>query len=498
MMVPSHYVALILLQIISFCPIAVASECVATEKNGECSNPVVNSKMSVPCLDASAFQRRVALSLSEDHVDSEQSLRGTIKNFLSYQDLEKLVSLLSPDDFVEASGYDDSGEGKNSNGKSKLGGGRAYSAPTGYSGLGLKELSHAKNNSHISEEEQEERYNLLLKIRHSAQSATETALNLCEGTLLVDFTTISEKTAGGAHRAHADNCLHYFKDEPNANGVIQKVATCDPNREHPYPNRVAASILYLNDPTSGNFDGGQFYFANRTNNGEVERSVEVSLGRMVYFTSGVESLHGALPVQKLSESKVPRRLALAMWYVFDPALEEFVPSFQRVENDASRPRRGKPKKTYDPNDPEAPKELFVIPIPNSLLESMETLLQSMGTFLVSKQNTPSIGSWKVSRYGDDTLHVLFKDHSAMFSLDFGVAYSKSRDNMADTSIVVERHTDGNKPPSLPYQLQESVILHGVLDELEKLLTNDASGNGQINFIGAAVEKARNTLPARRA
>ena len=72
----------------------------------------------------------------------------------------------------------------------------------------------------------------------------------------MDFTTISQKIVGGAPRAHADNCIHYF--DGNNDGM----ATRDGTREHPYPKQVATSTLYLNDLTIGNFAGGEFYFTN--------------------------------------------------------------------------------------------------------------------------------------------------------------------------------------------------------------------------------------------
>ena len=81
--------------------------------------------------------------------------------------------------------------------------GRAYNSPISYAGIGLQELKTS----------QEDRYNKLLEIREKVRLATEKALGICPGVLLIDFTTISQKTEGGAHRAHADNCLHYFDEK---------------------------------------------------------------------------------------------------------------------------------------------------------------------------------------------------------------------------------------------------------------------------------------------
>ena len=132
----------------------------------------------------------------------------------------------------------------------------------------------------------------------------------------------------------------------------------------------------------------------------------------------------------------------------------------------------------------------------------------MGTHLTSSKNNN--GSWQVNKYGEDTLHVLFtKDNSAMFSIDFGVVFvEKDDESTVDstpaqyTSIVVERHTDGRKPASLQYMLQESVMLHVVLDVLSTLIVeklNEINVNeDEQQLFNTYMEKARDTLPARRA
>lgn len=440
-----------------------------------------SSTQNEKCLDAAAFQRMVVSSFDDDK-SVLSLLRGTVDNVITIKDAKELVGLLPLSDFVDASGYDTSDDNKDR---------RAYTAPIAYAGLGLKELSTSN----------EVRYNKVLEIRDKIRLATEASLQLCPGSLHIDFTTISQKTEGGAHRAHADNCIHYF-DEGT------KMATCDPSRVHPYPKRVAASILYLNNPHEGNFQGGEFYFANRTNLGEVEDAgrVAVETGKMIYFTSGVENLHGALPVERGSngqddDNASPRRLAIAMWYVFDQSLEEFVPPFHasmtETKNEGIKSLSGSlmARKVYDPNDPNSPKELFTLPLP--LRIDVDSLFQTIGAYLVSQQNSPSEGSWTISQYGENTLHALFKDHSAMLSLSFGVALHE--ESHAKASVVVERHTDASRAVSLQYMLQESVLLHGLLDYYSKVLIIDLDGEGakKENF-DHEIEKARNTLPARRA
>ena len=434
--------------------------------DGKCSDDGVCRDK---CLNAEEFKSKVASFSDDDTIIS--NLRGTIDDLISQNDINILVDSLPMSDFVESKGYD-----ANNNRD-----GRAYNSPIAYAGIGLQELRTS----------QEDRYNKLLEIREKVRLATEKELGLCPQTLLIDFTTISQKTEGGAHRAHADNCLHYFDEK------TQK-AMCDPTRTHPYPNRVAASILYLNNPDSGNFSDGEFYFANQSN-GKVDKTIPIQEGKMIYFTSGVENLHGALPVgERQGDSDPPRRLALAMWYVTNKELEEYVPPFQKSNEESSSTSSStqsalKPRKVYDPNDPTAPKELFTIPIPNNI--DVSAMLQSVGAHLVSPKNN---NGWKINKYGQDTLHVLFtRDNSAMFSVEFGVSLDVESD-YTDSSIVVERDIDGKKPASLHYMLQESVMLHNVLDALLLITTAERSANEEQKYFDSQVEMARSTLVARQA
>ena len=454
------------LSLLTFCAhlmFAIASE--------ECSGDdgVCRDK----CLNAEEFKSKVA-SFGDDETILP-TLRGTIDNLISQDDINILVDSLPMSDFVESKGYDDVNNNRD---------GRAYNSPIAYAGIGLQELKTS----------QEDRYNKLLEIREKVRLATEKALGICPGVLLIDFTTISQKTEGGAHRAHADNCLHYFDDK------TQK-ATCDSTQTHPHPNRVAASILYLNHPDSGNFSDGEFYFAKQSN-GEVNESIPIEEGKMIYFTSGVENLHGALPVKERQDGdtdKPPRRLALAMWYITDKELEEYAPPFQESSKDSAASSSNtqsttRSRKVYDPNDPDAPKELFTIPIPNYI--DISIMLQSVGAHLVSLKRNDG---WKVNKYGEDTLHVLFtRDNSAMCSLEFGVSLDVESD-YTDSSIVVERHTDGRKPASLQYMLQESIMLHNVLDAIS-LITTELSANEEKEqkYFDSQVEMARSTLVARQA
>ena len=154
-----------------------------------------------------------------------------------------------------------------------------------------------------------------------------------------------------------------------------------------------------------------------------------------------------------------------MWYVFDKNLQESLA-------------------IADPNEPA---EIFTLPYPSEI--NSDALLLSMGAHLVARQDKPMTGAWKVSKYGDAALHVLFKDHSAMFSISFIKPRSR---------IVVERHTDTNKRASLQYMLQESVMLHSVLDEFSKLINQEALNDIQRASFEKGVGDARIRLPAKQA
>ena len=74
--------------------------------------------------------------------------------------------------------------------------------------------------------------------------------------------------------------------------------------------------------------------------------------------------------------------------------------------------------------------------------------------LVSLQRTSDKGTWFSKEDDTGGLDLYFKDGSGMVSLSF-----------SENAIKAERI--GAKP-SLQYLLQESILLHGVLDELNKL------------------------------
>eukprot|EP00590_Aulacoseira_subarctica_P007626 CAMPEP_0172418208 /NCGR_PEP_ID=MMETSP1064-20121228/4723_1 /TAXON_ID=202472 /ORGANISM="Aulacoseira subarctica , Strain CCAP 1002/5" /LENGTH=158 /DNA_ID=CAMNT_0013157031 /DNA_START=260 /DNA_END=736 /DNA_ORIENTATION=+ len=133
--------------------------------------------------------------------------------------------------------------------------------------------------------------------------------------------------------------------------------------------------------------------------------------------------------------------------------------------------------------------LFEIPVQNMKVGGLRFAL---GLHLMGQKNKPEIGAWKVNQANDGIIDLFYKDETGSLAVSFLVD---------DKKIVVERW--GTRP-SLQYQLQESLILNSMLDELQVL----AYGNSEevkdsdrlLTFLdpGDAIEKARATLPARSA
>ena len=106
----------------------------------------------------------------------------------------------------------------------------------------------------------------------------------------------------------------------------------------------------------------------------------------------------------------------------------------------------------------------------------------LGLHLIGLQDSNKVsGIWKPNEATDNTLDMYYKDNSAMFKIRWY----------------------GNPVPSLAYLLQESVVLHGVLDELT-LLSSDSNNIEASNRLlqlhdpEDALEIARAKLPARKA
>jgi hypothetical protein len=135
----------------------------------------------------------------------------------------------------------------------------------------------------------------------------------------------------------------------------------------------------------------------------------------------------------------------------------------------------------------SPKTILEIPTKNVKIGALRFLLQIL---LVGEQNKPTPKSW-VTRPGDDsgTLEVYYQDGSGMFSIQ-----------LQEYSISVQRH---GARPSLQYQLQESVLLHTVLDELRSValgVEEDNIAEDKRLLIlqdNSAIDLAQSKLPARQ-
>ena len=437
------------------------------------------------CSDSFDLHSRIAEALTPEGrpTPSLNSLRGHVDSVLSADECRFLREAIGSSQYVAGSGYNDNQYSTSEVGKR-----------SNIAGLELSQLSNPETGFATKQD-----YERFLKIREKILRETERSLGLCYGTLRIDFTHLTMKGKGGKHAPHADNCFHYF--EQNENGHSRP--KIDPHRPHPYSTRVAASIVFINDDRS--FGGGEFYWSD-LETGDPAVLVRPKAGRMTYFTAGIENLHGALPVEDVkdnhadktcdsnggtnectAETAPPRRLYIAMWYVDKTQPAEIVPEY-RSNGDPSQSSDDLPAARNNPN---APTKVLEIPIKST----KGGLRVALSFFLLGLQNEPTKGSWRFVQQDDVPLGMIFKDESAMFSIGLG-----------DESIVIERHTDHGKRPSLFYQLQESVILHKVLDELNALAFGkgddgqDIADDDRLLVLQGkdAIEDARKKLPARTA
>lgn len=131
-----------------------------------------------------------------------------------------------------------------------------------------------------------------------------------------------------------------------------------------------------------------------------------------------------------------------------------------------------------------PKTVLEVPASDVKIGALRFLLQ---IYLVGEQNKPEEGSWFTKQGDDGDLQVYYKDGTGMVSLD-----------LQEYSIQVTRY--GEKP-SLQYQLQESLLLHGVLDELTTVALGVEEIDAEKRLLklkdDSAIEQARKKLPARQ-
>lgn len=113
----------------------------------------------------------------------------------------------------------------------------------------------------------------------------------------------------------------------------------------------------------------------------------------------------------------------------------------------------------------------------------------LNIYLVGQCNTPEQGTWLVRQDDDGNLDLYFKDGTGMLSLVF-------------SEVEIKANRYGQKP-SLQYMLNESIMLHGLLDELNTLAFEVKDIEEEKRLIrldnpGDAIEIAREKLPAKPA
>ena len=139
----------------------------------------------------------------------------------------------------------------------------------------------------------------------------------------------------------------------------------------------------------------------------------------------------------------------------------------------------------DSNSMSPPDERLVLEIP-VLSIKRGGLRFVLGLYLVGLNDKKS---WSPNQSSGYSLDAYYKDGSGMFHLAFD-----------DDAVRVYRR--GSRP-SLAYLLQESVALHGILDELNALCFDDSIDKKCDRLLRLedpedAIDRARAVLPARKA
>jgi len=132
-----------------------------------------------------------------------------------------------------------------------------------------------------------------------------------------------------------------------------------------------------------------------------------------------------------------------------------------------------------------PTSVVDLPATNVKVGPLRFFLQ---IYLVAEQNKPVKGSWALNNNEENgSLDMYYKDGTGMFSI-----------GLMDKGIKIDRY---GQRPSLEYRLQESVMVHGVLDELNEIAfkVEDVEKEKRLLQLvdDEAISKARETLPARK-
>jgi hypothetical protein len=136
----------------------------------------------------------------------------------------------------------------------------------------------------------------------------------------------------------------------------------------------------------------------------------------------------------------------------------------------------------------------VIDIPAKVIKT-KPIKFFLQLFFVGIQNTPFKGAWlmNANEEVEEYLEVYYSDGTGVISVQFDGSYG----------IRIQRK---GKRPSLQYMLQESVLLHSVLDELEAIAFGEGDGDVKdderlLQFADGdedVLSRARAKLPARSA
>lgn len=131
------------------------------------------------------------------------------------------------------------------------------------------------------------------------------------------------------------------------------------------------------------------------------------------------------------------------------------------------------------------KTILDIPTTNIKVGPLKFFLQ---IFLVGACNDPVPNAWVLNQNDENqSLDMYYTDGTGMFSIA-----------LQEYGMKVSRH---GQAPSLQYQLQESILLHSLLDEVEGIaFAEDIEEDKRLIQFAAsdALEKARETLPTRAA
>lgn len=144
--------------------------------------------------------------------------------------------------------------------------------------------------------------------------------------------------------------------------------------------------------------------------------------------------------------------------------------------------------------------IFEIPVKFAKIGPLRFFLQ---IYLVSEQNNPAPNSWLTKQYEqqDDVSKIITEEESIEgLEVFYQDGSAMCRILLSEDKVQFIRC---GKRPSLKYMLQESLLLHGVLDELQKIALDvpeeaiDDSKRLLLLNNDADIDKARENLPARK-